>query len=138
MLLSKFNNHETRRINISPTLYRLLAHSWEIIESNNNCGLGEYSESGLENDNKFLRFFRVSLARKTSQETNLQDCIDRLWLKSDPGIQYAGPKKQCSKCKKNDHHTISCPLKKCKSIKYDPGYQTCVTFYDFCISQLYS
>ena len=54
---------------------------------NNNKGLGEYSESGLEHNNKFLRFFRQSLARKTSQETNLQDCIERLWLKSDPKVR---------------------------------------------------
>ena len=79
----------------------LHAYSWELIESNNNRGLGEYSESGLEHNNKFLRFFRVNLARKTSQVTNLHDCIDRLWLKSDPGIRDAGPKKLCSKCKKN-------------------------------------
>ena len=75
----------------------LLAHSWEIIEINNNTGLGDYSETGLEHNNKFLRFFRQFLARKTSQETNLQDCIDRLWLKSDPRVRYSGPKKQCSK-----------------------------------------
>ena len=77
----------------------LLALSWEIIEIN-STGLGEYSEMGLEHSNKFLRFFRQFLARKTSQETNLQVYIVRLWLKSDPGVRYSGPKKQCSKCRK--------------------------------------
>ena len=97
LILNKFNNAEIRWINISPTLHMLLAHSWEIIEANNNYSLGEYSESGLEHNNKFLRFFRLSLARKNSQETNLQDCIERLWIKSDPGIRDAATKKQFSK-----------------------------------------
>lgn len=65
LLLNKFKNHEARWISTSPALHILLAYSWEIIESNNNCGLGEYSDNGLENNNKFLLIFRVSLVRKT-------------------------------------------------------------------------
>ena len=52
-----------------------LAHSWELKEINDNYGLGEYSETGLENKNNFLRYFRQDLARKTTQESNLADCI---------------------------------------------------------------
>ena len=78
---------------------------------NNNQGLGDYSETGLEHNNKFLRFFRQCLAWKTSQETNLQDCIERLWLKSDPKVRDAGPMKICLNCKKIDNHfTVSRPL----------------------------
>ena len=125
-------NCNSKWINVSPTLHMLLAHFWEIIEMNNNQGLGDYSETGLEHNNNFLRFFRQCLARKTSQETNLQDCIERLWLKSDPKVRYAGPMKLCSNCKEmNDHFTVSCPLKKSSSVKYDPNYQTCMAFYEF-------
>ena len=66
LLLKSFNNSESKWINVSPTLHMLLAHSWELIEINNCCGLGEYSETGLENNNNFLRFFRKFLARKKS------------------------------------------------------------------------
>ena len=138
LLLTGFENSESKWINISPTVHMLLAHSWELIEINNNYGLGEYSEQGLEHNNKFLRYFRQYLSRKKSQETNLADCIHRLWLKSDPGVRNAGPKKQCSRCQNiNDHNTVSCPLKKILSARSDPIYHTCLTFYDFYISQLY-
>ena len=104
---------------------------------NNNQGVGDYSETGLEHNHKFLRFFRQCLARKTSQATNLQDCLSRLWLKSDPSVRNAGPKKICSKIKKiNDHYTVSCPLKKNSSVRYDPNYQSCMNFYEFHIYQL--
>ena len=105
-----------------------------LIEINGNCGLGEYSETGLENNNKYLRVFRQHLARKNSQESNLTDCLNRFWLKSDPCIRNAGPKKYCSRCTKmNDHHTISCPLKQAS----DTMMQTCLSFFDFYISELY-
>ena len=64
LLLNSFQNSESKWLNISPTLHMLLAHSWELIEINDNCGLGEFSETGLEHNNKFLRFFRQFRARK--------------------------------------------------------------------------
>ena len=138
LILNNFNNLETKWINITPTLHMLLAHSWELIEMNNSCGLGECSETGLENNNKFLRFFRLCLSRKNSQETNLQDCIDRLWLKSDIVVRNSGPKKQCSRCHQiNNHFTVSCPFRSHKSVESDQNVQTCLTFHDFYISQLY-
>ena len=42
------------------------AYSWELIEINNNYGLGEVNESGLKHNNNLLCFFRLCLARKTS------------------------------------------------------------------------
>ena len=69
-------------------------------------------ESGLENNNKYLRFYRTSLARKTNQQTNLEDCITRLWLRSDPTIWHSGPSnRSCSRCSLADHFTVSCPQK---------------------------
>ena len=71
-------------ISVSPTLHKLLAHSWELIEMNDGCGLKCFDESGLDANNKILRSFCLKLARKTSQADNLEDVINRLWLGSDP------------------------------------------------------
>ena len=49
---------------LSPTVHKLLAHSWELIEKNSGVGLGTLSEGGLEASNKLLRRFRVNLSRK--------------------------------------------------------------------------
>ena len=114
----------------------LLAHSWELIEINDNHGLGEYSETRLEN-NKFLRYFRQYLARKNAQESNLADCIERFWLKSDPGVRHDGPKLYCSLCHRINHHTVSCPSKENYSTICSPIYHSCLIFYDFHISKLY-
>ena len=89
-LLDNFSN-TNRWISISPTLHSLLAHSWEIISANDGVGLGEYTEGGLENSNKFLRFYRIRLSRKNSQSSNLYDCITRLWLRGDPAIRGSKP-----------------------------------------------
>ena len=66
LIMSSFDNH-TRWINISPTLPALLAYSWELIQSNGDCGLGAYTESSLENRNKFLPFYRQFLNRKRDE-----------------------------------------------------------------------
>jgi len=78
-------------IYLTPTVHALLSHSTELIEGNEGFGLLEYSESGLEANNKFMRFYRQFLARKTSQMDNLTDVFTRMWLKSDPFIKKAGP-----------------------------------------------
>ena len=138
-LLNNFNNNESKWINISPTLHMTLAHAWEIIDMNNTYGLGDYSESGLEHNHKFLRFFRSCLARKYSQEANLKDCINRFWLKSDPGVRNNRNKKQCSKCGvENDHFTVSCPQKRYNLNNFALNYSTCLTLYDYHCSLLYS
>ena len=53
-------------ISVPPTLHKLLAHSWELIEMNDGRGLKCFDESGLEANNKILRSIRLKLARKTS------------------------------------------------------------------------
>ena len=73
-------------IEFSPSAHTVLAHSSELIEGNNDRGLLNFSESGLEANNKFLRQYRINLARKTSQFDNLSDCINRLRDKSDPMV----------------------------------------------------
>ena len=111
LILHKFNNAELKWISVTPTVHSLLAHGWELIYFNGNKGLGEFTESGLENNNKFLRFYRQNLARKVNQTTNLEDCITRLWLRSDPGIRNAAPKSLCTRCSSRNHYTVSCPEK---------------------------
>ena len=81
LILSKFNNVDLKWISITPTVHSLLAHGWELISFNDDKGLGEFTESGLEN-NKFLRFNRQNLSRKVNQSTNLEDCLTRMWLHS--------------------------------------------------------
>ena len=134
-ILMNFNNNsaETKRwISISPTVHALLAHSWELIANNDGKGCGEFSESGLENNNKFLRFYRCNLARKVNQEMNLEDCLTRLWLRSDPTIRSAGPPPpKCSRCH-GEHFTVSCPQKQliCSTVSSLDDYYISLLFLD--------
>ena len=115
LVFNKFNN-EPKWISVSPTVHSLLAHGWEVITNHDDTGMGEFTESGLENNNKFLRFYRRNLARKTDQSANLEDCLTRLWLRSDPVIRSTAPSPKCSKCQLNGHFTVSCPAKKASPV----------------------
>ena len=130
LILSKFNNVDLKWISITPTLHSLLAHGWELISFNDDKGLGEYTESGLENNNKFLRFYRQNLARKINQSANLEDCLTRLWLHSDPGIRDAAPKTVCSRCSSGSHYSVSCPT------KISPEFQSSQTRDEYYLSIL--
>ena len=70
-------------IEFSSTVHVVLGHSPELIRENNNTGLLNFTECGVEANNKFLRQYRINKSRKTSQFDNLSDCISRLWDKSD-------------------------------------------------------
>ena len=69
---------------ISPSLHRVLAHSWEIIANNDGKGLGSESEEPAEALNKFVRYFREHGARKMSTEVNFRDVWFHLWRRSSP------------------------------------------------------
>ena len=71
---------------ISPSVHRILAHSWERIQLNDGFGLGDESEEGLEALNKWIRKLRVGGARKTSTEDNFTDTFNHLWDRSRPII----------------------------------------------------
>ena len=86
LILTSFNKDQPW-IYISPTVHGLLHHSWELIQANDNVGLQEYSESPIEGNMKFLRFYRQFLSRKRDQFSNLTYCFSRMWLKSDPNIR---------------------------------------------------
>ena len=89
-------------------------HSWELIALNDGVGLGALDESGLEGCNKILRNVRTNIARQTCQKDNLVDTIRRMWVSSDPVVNYKRNESQ-PRCKICDDvgHTI----RSCKSLK---------------------
>ena len=99
-------------VSITPSVHKLLAHSWELIDSNNGYGLGSLDESGLEGCNKLVRNIRTCIARKTSQKDNVVDTIKRMWLASDPLVQIERKKARnvCKVCSWEGHTARSCPL----------------------------
>ena len=46
-------------MSITPTMHKLLGHTWELIEMNDSNGLGAFDESGLEACNKSWKEDRV-------------------------------------------------------------------------------
>lgn len=100
-------------ISITPSVHKVLAHSWELIQFNDGHGLGNLDESGLEACNKILRSIRKTLSRKISQDANLTDTLHRLWLASDPVVNAERVKSKsfCKICQVRGHHTRYCPEK---------------------------
>ena len=71
---------------ITPSVHRILAHSWEVMQLNDECGLGGESEEGLEALNKNIRRMRSTGARKDSTLHNFTDVYHHLWDRSRPTI----------------------------------------------------
>lgn len=95
----------------TPTVHALLAHSSELITANGKCGLANFSEQGLEANNKFLRIIRLYFSRKkTNQLDNLTDCMKKMWVKSDPKIVKTNERLLFSHCTENGHTIRSCPV----------------------------
>ena len=69
---------------VSPSVHRILGHSWEVMTNNMSYGLGNVSEEGLESINKFIRHLRTRGARKTSTVHNFTDVFGHLWDRSRP------------------------------------------------------
>ena len=95
---------------IPPSIHRILAHSAEAIELNDNFGLGMLTEEGLEALHKLLRRYRERRARKCSLISNIFDVFRHLFLRSDPKIRKNSRKFQCTGCKEDGHTKRSCPL----------------------------
>ena len=108
-------------INITPTVYKLLAHSWELIALNDGVGLGALDESGQEECNKILRNIRTKIACKTSQKDNLVDTLRRMWVSSDPVVNHERNRCQpsCKICNDAGHMIRSCPSIKATAITED-------------------
>ena len=73
-------------VKVSPSVHRILAHSWEVILFNDGFGLGGESEEGLEALNKYIRDMREHGSRKDSTENNFTDTFNHLWDRSRPTI----------------------------------------------------
>ena len=71
---------------VSPSVHRILAHSWEVIEMNDSFGLGNLSEEGLEALNKYVCSRRETGARKDCTLHNFTDTFNHLWDRSRPTI----------------------------------------------------
>ena len=71
---------------VSPSVHRILAHSWEVIHSNDGYGLGGLGEEGLEALNKYIQSMRATGARKDSTINNFTDTFNHLWDRSRPTI----------------------------------------------------
>ena len=95
-------------IHIISSAHVVLAHSAELIERNNQIGLLNFTECGLEANNKFLRQYHINYSRKTSQFDNLSDCLNRLWDKSDPMVKKTCERLHCSHCNTQGHTVRSC------------------------------
>ena len=85
-------------------MHQVPAHSTALINANGFTGLGSLSEEPLEHNNKNLRRYRESLARKTTQYANLSDILSRLWIKTDPIVSSHRNAITCSAC--NGNHCI--------------------------------
>lgn len=99
------------QVKISPSVHKLLGHSWDLIALNDNHGLGTVSEGGIEACNKLLRRYRIRLSRKRNQHDNLHDCAKRLWVGSDPVLEDMRLKHLpvCNKCSHRGHIGRYCP-----------------------------
>ena len=100
-------------ISITPAVHKLLAHTWELMQNNDNRGLGSLDESGLEGCNKILRSVRINLSRRVSQTLNLVDCINRMWVSSDPSVNNEREKTRpyCTHCDERGHSIRYCVKK---------------------------
>ena len=105
MLLTSFNFEEEAWIYLTPNGHAVLEHSGDLIEANNCTGLGAYTESSLESNNKILRLIRIAQSRKTCQVDNLNDCLNRMWVRSDMIVRSAVPEKQHFKSSDSNSNT---------------------------------
>ena len=130
MIISDFHGE----IRIPDTLHVLLAHVCALVEANGGHGFKKLSEEPLESNNKFVRKFRETLARKTNQLENLTDVATRLWVKSDPIIRSKKRDLYCKVCDKFSDHTMrssQCPQK----IIYSPKQSDDTFLLQFIVTQ---
>ncbi|KAL5254995.1 hypothetical protein ACHWQZ_G014442 [Mnemiopsis leidyi] len=97
MILTKLNQPGAKKgwIYLTPTVHAVLEHAPELVEANDGIGLGSFTESSLECNNKVLRLVRMKLSRKRGQIENLSDCLERMFVRSDLEVRLAvAPKRQ--------------------------------------------
>ena len=99
---------------INFTLHGCLSHSADLIALNNGYGLGELSEEALESNNKFIRNYASSRARKTSPDEQCFDVMARLLERSCPFQQEL--KKQFHATKRNSRKAV---MKDNEPVRYE-------------------
>ena len=102
---------------VSETVHQLLAYSHELILGNDCFGLGKFSETCLETNNKFIKLFVERLSRKNSELVQLFDVMTRSWMKGDPIIRSKHRISFCTRFNIVGHFTRGCPKKKKQNCK---------------------
>ena len=118
-------------IEISPSAHIAHAHSAEVIEGNNSTEMLNFTESGIEANNKCLRQYCINYARKTSQFDNISDCISRIWDKSNPMLLKGHDPIACSNCKAKGHKARSCEENKDARLTCSNEYETLLSFLSY-------
>ena len=72
---------------IPQAVHQLIAHASELMEENDNYGLGGKAEHGLERGNKELKTWRDIGARKTNLYDNLKDTANKMTEASAPPLR---------------------------------------------------
>ena len=80
----KIYKEKYSRVNLSPTVHRLIVHSTQLLFNIANPGI--YTEEAQESCNKIVRYLRDKNARKTSRLDNIQDIYTNWMARSDPVI----------------------------------------------------
>ena len=76
---------------IPKSLHKTFAHCAQKIRENGGQSLGHKSEGPLEGLHKFLRLFRMRLARFCSTRENFIDVFKRLWMKNNALVRKQRP-----------------------------------------------
>ena len=87
-----------------------------------------FTESGIEANNKFLRQYRINKVRKNNQVDNLTDCINPLWDKSDPSIMKCRERLNCRHCEGTGHSICSCEHFKAAILGCNTEYESLLCF----------
>ena len=101
-------------IMITPSIHQICAHSWQFFELNDGSSIAKWSESPLENWNKYLRSFQsgpASRSRQLSIKENIHDIFKRVLIISHPEIASKKPRPSCSVRGEIGHTASSSRLK---------------------------
>ena len=96
---------------ISESVHRLLAHTWEMIVLNNNHGLMAESEQGSECSHKEERHAREHQSRKCDLVSGDTDTFRHKWGATDDGVRSFDRRPWCSFCSTDSHWSHGCKAK---------------------------
>ena len=93
---------------VSESVHRLLAHTWEMIILNKNHGLMNESEQGSECSHKEERHAREFQSRKCDLVSGDTDTFRHKWGATDDGVRSFDRRPWCSFCSTDKHWTHGC------------------------------